>query len=87
MGSVPKYKSFNDGAKREQELRLAEKIVNSDLSDLEKATELSRIYKDSKYFKSRYFFLLKENNKYFTGKIDIIMKIYELILKYEKEGL
>ena len=87
MGTTPKHESFNDGAKREQELRLAEKIVNSDISDLEKATELSRLFKDSKYFKSRYFFLLKENNKYFTGKIDIIMQIYELILKYEKEGL
>ena len=83
--SNPKYESFKDGAKREQELRIAEKIVNSELSDFEKATRLRRLYKDSRYYSARYFFLLKEQNTYYCGKQNIIMKIFNLILKYEEE--
>ena len=85
MAHNNKYEGFIDGAKREQELRIAEKIVNSELSDFEKATRLRRLYRDSKYFYSRYFFLLKEQNTYYCSKEESIRKIYNLILGYEKE--
>ena len=87
MGFTKNHDCRFDGAKRESDLRKAEKIVLEDISDYEKAVKLRRVFSSSKLFKSKYFVFAKEEGSYYNSKLNSIMKIYEIIERYELIGL